>query len=218
MTVSTSKMEDLLVKSKVAITNAMSDQEIKTLLLEYNYDDSRLNEGLALLKQAEEVYQKQKKEYREQYVASQELDQSIEKAKPLYTEHVDLTTLAFRHESTKLVDLGLDKIRERTFSAWLIQAIEFYKIVINDETVIEKLSMYNLTKDKLEKGRQLIIEVELANSRQEKEKGEAQDSTKERDKIMAQLEDWMYEFTVICRYALKSKPQLLEKLGIKVKS
>lgn len=58
MTVSTSKMEDLLVKSKVAITNAMSDQEIKTLLLEYNYDDSRLNEGLELLKQAEFVAKK----------------------------------------------------------------------------------------------------------------------------------------------------------------
>jgi hypothetical protein len=211
-------MEDLLVKSKVAIINSMSDQEIKTLLLEYNYDDSRLNEGLELRNQAEEVYQNQKKEYREQYVASQELDQTAKEADPLYNEHVDLTILAFRHEPTKLVDLGLDKKRERTFSAWLTQAIEFYKIVINDETVIEKLSRYKLTIEKLEKGRQLIIEVELANNRQEKEKGEAQDATKERDKIMAQLEDWIYEFTVICRYALKSKPQLLEKLGIKVKS
>jgi hypothetical protein len=34
MPLTTSTMEDLLVKSKVAIINSMSDQEIKTLLLE----------------------------------------------------------------------------------------------------------------------------------------------------------------------------------------
>ena len=41
-------MEDLLVNSKVAISNALSDEEIKKMLLNYSYSDETLNEGIQL--------------------------------------------------------------------------------------------------------------------------------------------------------------------------
>jgi len=218
MPIPVSTMEDLLVNSKMAINNAMSDEEIKTLLLEYNYDDSRYNEGLELNKKAEELYNKQKKEYSEQYKASEELDKAYKAAKPVYQEHVDLTRLAFRHDPSQLVSLGVEGSLHRQFSAWLTQARQFYDNTINDEKVLGKIARYNLTKEKLEKGFQLISIVEVANNKQEKEKGEAQQFTKDRDKAMDALSDWTYELSVVAKFALAEKPQLLEKLGIKVES
>jgi hypothetical protein len=218
MPIPVSTMEDLLVNSKMAINNAMSDEEIKTLLLEYNYDDSRYNEGLELNKKAEDLYKKQKKEYSEQYKASEELDKAYNEAKPVYLEHVELTRLAFRHDASILVSLGIDGRLHRQFSAWLTQARQFYDNAINDEKVLKKVSRYNLTKEKFEKGFQLISMVEIANNKQEKEKGEAQQFTKERDKAMDDLSDWIYELSVVAKFALAEKPQLLEKLGIKVES
>jgi hypothetical protein len=211
-------MEDLLVNSKMAISNAMSDDEIKTLLLEYNYDESRYNLGLELHKKAEELYKKQKKEYSEQYKASEELDKAYNAAKQVYREHVELTRLAFRNDPSQLVSLGIEGSMHRQFSAWLTQARQFYDNAINDEKVLEKISRYNVTKEKLEKGFQLISMVEVANNKQEKEKGEAQQFTKDRDKTMDDLADWIYEFSVVAKFALAEKPQLLEKLGIKVDS
>ena len=218
MPIPVSTMEDLLVNSKMAISNAMSDEEIKTLLLEYNYDDARYNEGLELHKKAEELYNKQKKEYSEQYKASEEFEKAYNAAKPVYLEHVELTRLAFRNDTSKLVSLGIEGSLQRQFSAWLTQARQFYDNTVKDEKVLEKISRYNLTKEKLEKGLQLISLVEEANNKQEKEKGEAQQFTKDRDKAMDELSDWIYELSVVAKFALAEKPQLLEKLGIKVGS
>jgi len=49
---------------------------------------------------------------------------------------------------------------------------------------------------------------------QEKERGEAQDATKQRDAAIAALETWLADFKVVARIALQDTPQLLEALNL----
>lgn len=79
--------------------------------------------------------------------------------------------------------------------------------------MLEKLSRYAITKERLEVGRQLISTAEEANAKQEKEKGDAQQAARLRDEAMDDLYSWLSEFAVICKYALASKPEYVEKLG-----
>ncbi len=76
------------------------------------------------------------------------------------------------------------------------------------------MAKFNITEEKLLAGKQLIEETVSLNAAQEKEKGEAQQATVERDEALDALEFWLSDFFAIARIALEEKPQLLEKLGI----
>ena len=56
--------------------------------------------------------------------------------------------------------------------------------------------------------------MEAANTAHKKEKGEAQQATLDRDKVLDIMEDWLSDFIAISRIALENKPQLLEKMGV----
>ena len=48
-------LAERLLAAQVAIDNAISDSEVKTLLTELGYDDTRLNEGKTLLAATERI-------------------------------------------------------------------------------------------------------------------------------------------------------------------
>lgn len=50
------------------------------------------------------------------------------------------------------------------------------------------------------------------------EKGEAQEATRARNEKLEELDDYCSELKAISRMALDAQPQLLEKLGILVRS
>ncbi len=49
---------------------------------------------------------------------------------------------------------------------------------------------------------------------QKKEKGEAQQTTVDRDTAIDNMEEWLADFLSIARIALEERPQLLEKMGV----
>ena len=69
MTQNRRSIDDRLMAAQVAIDNAKSDSEIATLLNEFGYDPTRLDEGKAFYDSAQDLHQKQKTEYGEQYAA-----------------------------------------------------------------------------------------------------------------------------------------------------
>jgi hypothetical protein len=207
-------MAELLESSKMAITNAMEDDELKALLLEYNYDDAKLNEGLELYNRADQLYNKQKKEYGELYAAKESFYKTYKNAHSKYIEHITLTRMAFKDTPKKLVEMSLHERRQKRLGLWLKQSRLFYDAAISDAVVLEKLSKYGVTKEKLEAGKQLLVDVETENRIAIKEAGEAQQATAERDSALEDLDEWISEFYQICKFAFAEKPQLLEKLGI----
>jgi len=203
-----------LLAAQVAIDNAISDSEVKSLLTELGYDDTRLNEGKILLDTTNQLQQTQQKEYGDQFEATGALKESWEKADKEYMRFVKVARIALKSEHALYQKLDLSGIRKKTLSGWLAQAKQFYLNALADTVVLEKMAAYGMTQAKLEAGKTQIEETETANASQEKEKGEAQQATLERDNAVDLLEDWLSDFIAIARIALEEKPQLLEKLGI----
>jgi len=207
-------MEKILGIAELAFTTAKLDEEIKTPLLAYNYDEARLDQCLDLHKKAKEDYQKQKKERSEQFQATAELEKALDEANPVYIEHISLARLALKDKSRKKPKFSLAESRRKDIYGRLEQAEVFYDNVLADEEILNELATrFGLTKEKLAAGKQLVIKVKQANKSRQKEKSESQQATLDRDKSFKVLYDALSEFFQVCQFALAARPQLLERLG-----
>lgn len=207
-------IQDRLLAAQVAIDNALSDTEIQTFLTVYGYDNERINQGKTLLENTQQLHQQQQKEYGDQFAATDALNKSWAEASVSYMRFVKIARIALKSNRAAFQKLDLVGNRNQSLSGWLGQAKQFYLNALSDTDVLAKMVNFGITQEKLEAGKQLVEATETANANQEKEKGEAQQATLERDKVFDQLEEWLSDFLAIARIALEEKPQLLEKLGV----
>ena len=99
-----------------------------------------------------------------------------------------------------------------------IYAELFYNNALSDEEVLKLMGRYGITKEKLAKGLQLVIKVKEANEIQEAQKTVSYKATGERKKAFDDLFAWLSEFFQVCKFALASRPELLERVGVPVPS
>lgn len=109
--------------------------------------------------------------------------------------HVKIARVALKSDRGAFQKLALDGKRKVTLSGWLGQAKQFYLNALADADILAKLGQFGVTQEKLQAAQQLLQEVETANAAQEKEKGEAQQATLERDAAFEKLDDW---FVLLC--------------------
>ncbi len=206
-------IDQMLLSAQVSIGNSLSDEEIKGMLAELGYTQEKLLEGSTLYEETSTLHIKQKKEYGEQFEATQQFKNAIANAKQEYIKLVKIARVALKEEPASLNKLDLKGERKKSLSGWLEQASIFYDIVLEDTNILSKLANFNITAEKIQTGRNLLLEVVNANKAQEMEKGDAQQATLDRDKSLDNLMSWISDFKAIARIALEGKPQLLEKLG-----
>ncbi len=211
-------IDSKLLSAQVATSNSIANEEIKTMLAEFGYTEEKLLDGKNLYEETNALHITQKKEYGEQFEATEKLNKTVETAGKEYMKLVKITRVALKEEKASLNKLDLNGKRKESFSGWLEQAETFYSILLGDPVILSKLAEFNITEEKIQNAKTLLEAVKEQNKIQEMEKGDAQQATLNRDKKLDQLMDWMSDFKAIARIALEEKPQLLEKLGILEKS
>ena len=126
--------------------------------------------------------------------------------------------VAFKRNSGVATQLDLAGTRKKSLSGWMAQANQFYKNALGDKAILAELKEFGITEQKLRAGLAELAVIEQANLVQEKEKGEAQAATQKRDAALDELQDWLSDYLAIAKVALEDDPQLLEGLGILVRS
>jgi len=164
------------------------------------------------------------KELGEQLHATEQRDQLWDEANQEFGKHYGYARIAFRNEPSALAKLGMRGGRSKTLADWLTQAGTFYRnlvgetdasgtaVVTADATLLQALSRYQVTPEKLRANQDRIRAVAAAAATQKKEAGEAQDATVQRDHAIEELAEFMREFTPWAELALQGRPQLLEAL------
>jgi hypothetical protein len=170
--------------------------------------------GKGLLNKVQRLTSSQVEGYGEQIVATSEQEKLRTISYADYMVTLKVARVAFVGEPEQLKKFNATGERNKSLSGWLRDARIFYTNLLNSPDALTVLAQFGYTAEKLERELQSVNAVEDLHSKQLKEKGEAQQSTLERDKAFDELCKWYSSFRSIARIALYHKPQLLETLGI----
>ena len=202
-----------------AINGALNSEQIMQNLTNYGYTDERIRtEGLNTLTEVEQLFDEHRREYGEQYDAYRQVEKAFGEAYAYYMPKLRLARIALKNLSGALHSIKATGSRSRSITGFTKESKQFYNNLLAQPEHLAAMEKFNVKKADLEKGLEMVSELEKAYQAYLIEKGEAQDATIRRDKAFDALYDWYSEFRAVARIAMSEHPQLLEQMGIVIKS
>lgn len=212
------KKDEFLYRCGLIINNALNDEAIKTAVANFGYPPEKLQPAKTLLDECISLSELFEKEHGEVDSAFAARDAEKQKANETYKKCVAIAGVALKANTGAIATLQLNGKRATTLSGWLKQTRNFYKNLLANAEWLSAMATFGISEAILQEGLKEVQNVDDYAAVIMREKGDAQNATKQRDAKMEELADWVNDFEIIARIALASSPQLMEKLGIVVKS
>lgn len=213
-TKSPTSIAERLNAAKLAIANSLADGEIQSLVANYGYPAAKLNEGDALFQAAQAAVNAQKSAEGAQKQSTQELKTAEKEARGAYQSLAKVSRAIFKGDKPRLTALGLGGREAKDIAGFLASASALFENAAAAGTLAE----YGYDGGRLESERGKVGAFDAANQRQESAKGAAQQAARDQDAAMRALDAWRAQYLKIARVALRGKPQLLEKIGVKART
>ena len=211
-------IDQILSQAQLAIDNSLNNPTVLAALSDFGYSAARIGKGKQLYNLAAAAQLAQTSEAGEQISATAAINEAWAIARKTYMRFVKVARVAFKGQNGVATQLDLAGRRKESLSGWMAQANQFYKNALADRATLSELKGFGITDAKLRAGLAELKAIETANLTQEKEKGDAQAATQQRDEALDALQDWMMDFMAIAKVALEDDPQQLEGLGVLARS
>ena len=209
---------EALEQYRVSFENVEKQPNIATIMAEFGYDEVVLTEGKTLLTTTRAAFDFNKKEDDETSEAYKNFTTLKENVATTYTLHRKKAKVIYRNELTTLQKLSITGSVPTAYIKWLETVKKFYTVALADTEIQLKLVRLKVTVEELNGTLQLITNLEEARAAYLREKGESQDATKQKDQAFVEIDRWMREFYAVAKIAMEDQPQLLEALGVFVRS
>lgn len=213
----TETIAETLKKQRVLIFNSKKP-EIAPKLAQYGVDSAYQTRGENLYNEVIALSETQKKEYQEESLAYDNSFAAANACKVKCTVNRRIIKMASRADSDLQNRIKINIPKERKIEAWIKQTLEFYNLVLNESSFLTSIARFGITAATLTADKNDLDSLKALRNEAMSEKGQAQEATRLRDLKMDELEDYCYELKTIAMIALEGQPQLLEMLGILVRS
>ncbi len=140
-----------------------------------------------------------------------------ESAEQEYVRVVKLCRVAFRNNKP-MEALIPPVISLSPFDNWILKTYNLYGAIMTNNEALLLLLRFGLTSETMQTKIDGLDEVASLKNDCDIEKGDAQQATKDRNVKMEELRDYCRDIKDVAAIALSNKPQLLEKLGVLVRS
>jgi len=207
-----------LEKTRTAITNAETNPVIKAALAEYGMGDEPMAIGRQLYNDTQNIWDSNIKEDAESLESGILYRATYDELQASFKVHRDKALIYFKHRPELLVKLGVKGYFPRKYNDFFDKVRLFYTTIKNDADLQLEMDKIKLTVDVVDECLSLLEELLTKRSHFDKELAESQDMTKNKNAALLALKEWMDDFYAIAKVALYDKPQLLEALGVFVRS
>ena len=188
------------------------------LLETLGIDAAYIDKGEALYNEATRLVNDQKKEYQEQDLTYDKFYLEKDDAETDFNRTLKLARVLSRNDADLQNRLGLENGRVYAIESWIESSTGFYNRLLNEPGLVTKLGNFKVTVEQLNAEKTAIENLKQLRNEVTIEKGQAQEATRLRNEKLSELEDYAIELKAVAEIALEKRPQLLEKLGILVRS
>lgn len=217
-TKSRNSISEQLNFANVALNNSINDPEILNLVSNFGYTKEKLEEGLNLYKAAVDIVNTRTRLAGAQYQATEELKVKEKLAREAYQNLAKVARAVFKQDQARLAQLGIVGEMPKKIAEFIARGYTVFDNALSIDEIKTALSHFGYDEAKLTEERQKIVDFDLANQRQEAAKGEVQQASKNQEKALKEMNEWVAQYIKIARVALKDKKQLMEKIGVRVYS
>ena len=194
----------------LAIEGALQNPVILNKLSKVGYTKQVLLQGESLVKEVERLRSWQDEGKGMQKKATKNFRAARQEVHTAYMRHIAIVRLDLDPKSELWDVLKLIGPREQSIAGWLVQVSAFYN---NLNRVQEILDAHRITAEEIAQIQAMIQAIDAHQLGQSKGKSEKQRATKQREKALKEVQEWMADFLYIARHALKDDKQLMEALG-----
>jgi erythromycin esterase-like protein len=205
-------------KVRVSLTNANNNPEIKAAFSQLNFTEQQFAEGNSLLNKAIEEYETNRNERIETKLVRGEYNALYTEFRNQFREHRDKVRIFFTKNPEVILLLGVIGKLPTKHVDLFEKTKQFYFTIREKSDVQDKVSMLRITPDVVDNCIEMRDNLMKLRSDYERETGEDQAAIKVKDQAISDLKEWVEDFDNIARVALYHEPQLLESIGIFVRS
>ncbi|MCH7514940.1 MAG: hypothetical protein IH947_13520 [Bacteroidetes bacterium] len=213
----TNTLADKLESYRLLIFNSR-DARVAPLLDAIGISSSYIEQGVALYNETMQLVDQQKKEYQEQSLAYDTFYVEKDEAEANHLRTLKLVKVLARNDEDLQDRLKLYAGKVYAIEAWIDSAVDFYNSLLNETDFLAILAKFKLTAERLTAELKAFKDLKQLRNEAMMEKGQAQEATRLRNEKLDALADYCTELKVIAEIALERQPQLLETLGILVRS
>ncbi|MDA3821068.1 MAG: hypothetical protein PF450_00445 [Bacteroidales bacterium] len=201
-----------LEKSRIALDKAETNPRIARAMKKHGYGPEVLKEGKDLLESTREIYDENLQIQDEQSLARSTFSKHKKEMDSEFREHREKAKHLF-HKDVDVVDkLGLKGKYPTIYVKWRDYMRAFYSVIVESSEIQQRFKRLNFTKDDAEAGLDNVHKLDHLRAKWINEKGISQNSTQQKNKAFAELNEWMSVFYGVAKMALKNEPELLEIL------
>lgn len=201
-----------LTAIQTALDFITNNADVSAALDPFGYNATKIAEGQTVLDEAQTLHNQQQVEYGEQYAATQAVADARKAAEDAYTNSLKLARMVFKDDVAAQTALLLGGRRKVTLSGLINQMTTFYDNLLANGDWQTAIAPFNRPLATLQEEQALVHALVDANTAQEKEKGEAQVATRDRDAKLDELFDWHSDLVTVAAVALEGNPEWIEAI------
>jgi hypothetical protein len=206
-------IDNFLEQAKTALGYCLQTPEISNAMAAVGYDNGALQEGFYLLQQAERLHVAFVQEHDLSSATTTALLQyALEQADSRFTVHRNLAQIALSKSPEQRQAVQLDVRQKRSLFGWLEQARQFYTNALRDPDILQALSGFGVTREKLLEGQTLVQRIVTLNWDNHWATPEIRQASVARDAALDDLDAWLAAFWEAAQISLAEQPKHLEAI------